>query len=550
MPDESQPDSVSNDEPKPTIVDSQSGTLATPTSVPGSPSISATQTPYSVSRNLSSARVTNSSKNQTDMVREVQAKIAQADASIKSASKTNLIGDGLSHSGSISRKRIDPSQIGTPQLVSHSNPASLDAFQVIPSRSPTLSTNNNSGTSKIGSRFKKLRGTLRSKPSPLNDDSSTPSVNAKSPNSAQSVNYDPAKLATPGSPALRSAIEPASSKAMVPTPPASAGPTLKGFISRFRGKQRATEPSPVTQQKPTVQMSSAPLHTPVSTRQKDHKVPAEGGLKSPPPKRQSFQLNVLSPEPPAETQTSPSHAASPSTGSRQSVMIQQLFDAANNLGLDQNALNDLLVRSGSVSSRTPKLGRANSQTGRSSSRTGQRSGTPTVVEQSNSGDTAQVTLQPPSPVTTRSSQGTPEPNATSSVVFRPPEAMRRAREQRGDRATSAVVRRTIILPENIKVTGTDVQNVSQRSNSRTRRRSSVNSGSLKDRAPTPPPPRSPVGSRFSSDSFPPVPSMPSSLSPEAYLSIPRINAEKPTSAYDPSMWVFQVETSLGIDFLF
>jgi serine/arginine repetitive matrix protein 2 len=405
----------------------------------------------------------------------------------------------------------------------------MDAFQVIPSRSPTLSANNNSGTSKIGSRFKKLRGTLRSKSSPLNDEISTSSVNAKSPNTVQSVNYDSTKLAAPGSPALKSALEPASSKVTVPSPPASAGPTLKGFISRFRGKQRASEPLSATQKKPTTHPSSAPLHTPVSIRHKDQKAPAEDESKSPP------QLKALSPEPPVETSSTPSHAASPSTGSRQSVMIQQLFDAANNLGLDQNALTDLLNRSGSVTSRTPKLGRINSQTGRSSSRTGQRSETPTALEQSYSGDTAQLTLQPPSPATARSAQGTPEPNATNPVVFRPPEVMRRAREQRGDRAASAVVRRTIILPEHIKVTGTDDQSVPQRSNSRNRRRSSVNSNSLRDRAPTPPPPRSPVGSRFSSDSFPPVPSMPSSLSPEAYLSIPRVGAEKLTSAYDPSM---------------
>lgn len=533
MPNGSEQEFVSSDESNPTAINSQSEAHAapTPTPAPDSPSASATQSPYSVSRNPSSAHVTNSPKNQADIVREVQAKIAQADASIKSASKTNLPGDGLSPSGSISRKRIDPSLIGTPQLVSHSNPASLDALQMIPSRSPTLSTNNNSGTSRIGSRFKKLRGTLRSKPSPLTEDlsSSTSNINAKALKSAQSVNYDPAKLAPPGDIALRSATEPVSSKVMVPTPPASAGPTLKGFISRFRGKQRATEPSPISQQRPTTQTSSAPLHAPVLPQV--HKAPAEDVLKSPPTKRRSFQLNVPPSEPPTETLLNSSHAASPSTGSRQSVMIQQLFDAANNLGLDQNALNDLLVRSGSVSQRTPKLGRTNSQTARSSSRTGERSGTPTVIEQSSSGDTAQASLS----TISQPSQTTPEPNATNPVVFRPPEGMRRAREQRGDRAASAIVRRTIILPENIKVAVTDIQNVSQRPNSRQRRRGSVNSGSLKDRAPTPPPPRSPGSSRFSSDSFPPVPSMPSSLSPEAYLSIPRINAEKPTSAHDHSM---------------
>jgi hypothetical protein len=257
---------------------------------------------------------------------------------------------------------------------------------------------------------------------------------------------------------------------------------------------------------------------------------AETGHSPPILKPESVGQNLAST--PVESSPSPTHAASPSSSSRHSVMIQQLFDAATNLGLDENALNDLLMRSGSISSRPTKSARANSQATRSGSRLSQRGETPVVLEQSNPGDTSQITVQPPSPTTSRPSQSTPDPAATKPLVFRPPEQARRARDNRGDRAASTVVRRTIILPENIKGIKPDVQTTLQRANSGKHRRGSVNSGSLKDRAPTPPPPRSPVGSRFSSDGSPPVPSLPHSFNPDLYSTAPR---PAMNSIYDSSM---------------
>ncbi|KAF9452258.1 hypothetical protein P691DRAFT_247870 [Macrolepiota fuliginosa MF-IS2] len=516
------------------------GSQITPTTThPSTPSI--THSPYQLSRNSSSARVT--PKNEVDLVQEVQARVAYATASLKGTK------DGLTHAGSISRKRIDTSQIGTPQLVSHSNPANLETMQTIPSRSPSLSTNNNSSPSKIGSRFKKLRGTLRAKnPSPLTEElaSSASGIDVKFPTSSQAANYDPARFRAPGSPALGSATEPGRSKVAVPSPPASAGPGLKGFISRFRGKPRASEPPPAADKQVSPQpLGRAPPLLPLSPRQQDSlnaRTPTnDAGFTSPAPKPDKVHQDTtpLTPtvEPSPAPTPAPTHDASPSFGSRQSVMIQQLFDAANNLGLDQNALNDLLVRSGSVTTRTTKLAKTNSQAVRSNSRSGQRSETPTILEQSNSGDTSQLTIQPPSPATSRPTQSTPEPGSTKPLVFRPPpDNGRKARENRGDRAASTIVRRTIIIPDNAKAPTTDPQNAPQRANSVKRnRRGSINSGSLKDRAPTPPPPRSPVGQRFSDDGSPPVPSLPQSLASDVYLTAPRANMEKSTSTYDSSM---------------
>lgn len=495
--------------------------------------------PHQLSRTPSS-QTPMSPRNQADLLQEYQAKIAQANATMKSASRTNL-NAGLTHSPSV-RKRIDASQISSPQLLSHSNPASLDALHTIPSRSPTLTTNNSS-TSKIGSRFKKLRGTLRVKhPSPLNDEAMSPSssssptpTHVKTPLSSQAANYDPAKFKTPGAPALASATELGRSKVSLPSPPASAGPGLRGFISRFRGKQRATEPPPVLDKRLSPQLSAHPPPlSPLIPRQQETlnvRTPtaAETGFNPSSMRPELAHWGSDSPPTPAET-SPPAHAASPSTGSRQSVMLQQLFDAASNLGLDQEALNDLLARSGSMTSKPTRLARGNSQA-RSNVQQGQRVEAPAVLEQSSSEDTSQLTIQPPSPTNPRSSQSPPDLGATRPLVLRPPEQTRRARENRGDRAASTVVRRTIILPDNYKGVKADTQSL-HRANSAKRRRSSVNSGSLKDRAPTPPPPRSPVNQRFTDDASPPVPSLPHSLSPDSYSGRPNMN-----SMYDSSMYV-------------
>lgn len=529
------------------------------------PSTTSSTTSSTQSRQLShSVPGPMSPRDQTHLLQEYQVKIAQANATMKSASRTNLPGEGLSHSPSLSRKRIDASRISSPQLVAHSNPASLEALQTIPSRSPTLSTNN-SGTSKIGSRFKKLRGTLRAKaPSSLTEEVTAPSsasssspvpTHVKSPVSSQTVNYDPAKLRAPGAPALASATEPGRSKVSLPSPPASAGPGLRGFISRFRGKQRATEPPSTSDKRLSPQLSAHPPSlSPLTPRHQGipnvhNPTLPETGLNPPPVKPENPRQGPGSPPAPAESTPPSTHVISPSSGSRQSVMIQQLFDAANNLGLDKDALSDLLERSGSISSRPTRLARANSQT-RSTSRQGQRNEAIVALEQSNSGDTSQLTIQPPSPTNSPPSQSTPDPGATRPLTFRPPEQARRARENHGDRAASTVVRRTIILPENFKAIKADSQSL-QRANSGKRRRSSVNSGSLKDRAPTPPPPRSPVGQRFTDGGSPPVPSLPHTLNSDAYLVAP---ATRPNmnSMYDSSIYEMyanegRMPATVGVD---
>lgn len=517
--------------------ESQNATaLATPSSA------NSAQSPLELSQNVPSAHVPMSpkNKNEAEFLREFQAKIAQADATIKNTSRTNLPGEGLSHSPSVSRKRINTSKISSPQLLSHSNPASLETIQTIPSRSPTLSTSN-PGNFSIGSRFKKFRGTLRAKntlpfknelPSPSSAAPSSPTPpSVKTPSSSWTANDDHTKFGTPEAPVLANMTETGRFKASFPSSPALGGPGLKNFISRFRGKQRTAESSPALSKQLSSRLPAQP--PPLIPRHQDTMnartpIATEPGL-IPSLKLENAPVSSLAP---VELSSS-AHTASPSTGSRQSVMIQQLFDAASNLGLDQNALSDLLMHSGSITSRSTRLAKANTPKSRSVSRQGHRNEVPAALEQSNSGDTSQLTIQPPDPTGSRPSQPTPDSGSTRSLIFRPLEQARRARENRGDRAASTVVRRTIVLPDSVKGIKTDAQSL-HRANSGKRRRGSMNSGSLKDRAPTPPPPRSPVCQIFSNDGSPPVPMLPHSLNSDVYLNLP---ATRPNmnSVYGPSM---------------
>lgn len=535
-------DPVENDSSATMLTDMQTeyqGATALPT-----PSFAKnTQSPLQSSQNISSVHMPMSpkDKNEADFLREFQEKIAQADATIKSASRTNLPVEGLSRSPSIPWKRIDTSKISSPQLLSHSNPASLETLQTIPSRSPTLSTSS-PGNFSIGSRFKKFRGTLRAKNTlPFNNEASalsfvspsspTPSGVKTSP-SLRTEHDDSARFRTPEATVLTSTGT-GRSKASFPSSPTLASPGLKSFISRFRGKQRTVESSPISGKQLSSQLTTHPpplipryqdtlnLRTPTTTE------PALGA----PVKPESAPVPSLVP---IDLSSSPIHVASPSTGSHQSVMIQQLFDAANNLGLDQNALNDLLMRSGSITSRPTRLARTNTQKSRPASRQGQRDDVSAALGQSDSGDTSQLTIQALYPPNSRPSQPTPDQGSTRSLVVRPLEQMRRAQENRGDRAASTVIRRTIVLPDSIKGTKTDGQSL-HRANSGKRRRGSVNSSSLRDRAPTPPPPpRSPIYQRFSNDGSPPVPVLPHSLNTDAYFTSPVVRPNM-NSMYDSSM---------------
>lgn len=133
------------------------------------------------------------------------------------------------------RKKISPSQISSPKLLSAST-----SVDTIPLPSPHQTYN--ASTTKIGSRFKKLRGTLRAKTHVPADEVTPYPLGLRTPPSSQTATYNPASFAPGGPQAVTSAMElsrPRISPPVVPSPPASAGPGKRGFMSLFRKQRHA-----------------------------------------------------------------------------------------------------------------------------------------------------------------------------------------------------------------------------------------------------------------------------------------------------------------------
>lgn len=443
-----------------------------------------------------------------DLVREVQQKAEAAMLALRKAPQTPEQRLERSAQGSISRRRISPSQISEPRLVSAST-----SVDTIPVRSPARSS---PGTSKIGSRFRKLRGTLRAKnPPPIGDDPSE----ADSPRPSQDIAYDASKLKSTSGPA--SATENGRTKASVTSPPASAGPGLKGFMARFRSKKGADNASPDRREAPRMSPSVISLAASQVERstvsyvaRNDSAVPSS-----------SSSLQQTLDHPPV----TPSHRENVDPNK---AALRQLFEAASDLGLDQGALNALLARAPSLSKAQDKPARA-----------------PTVeVSESDN----EATLQD-EPIPTEAPEDEPVPPQSlpnsdflphlergdvNGISTRKSGDTRRPLDRLVNN-TNIVVRRTIIYPSEFRNTPSPMDvNSLVKKNSRRRRGSvaSASSRSIQDRVPTPPPPKSPTSKSFSNSPSPPVPQIPRSLlsSPEPKMphSPTQHSFEKSNSAYD------------------
>lgn len=515
--------------------------ISSPSKEPRSAASASSQ--FMLNRNPSTPRIPQTPQEEADLTREVQEKTNAAMLALKKPrSNSNLAVDAPP--GSVPRKRISPNQISTPHLISAST-----SVDTIPLRPPSLSSAGH-GPSKIGSRFKKLRGTLRAKNTMPTGEEVTPfPLDPTSPPASQTAYYDPARLRVPGGPGAASATETGRFKVPIPSPPASAGPGLKGFMARFRAKPRMPEtltevdssrsspqPSPTT----SVQSPQGQSHFP----QPQYQPPApasESGYSTSTPRAQAPQL------PPMRSGPQGMHANSPSDASDS---LQQLFTAASNLGLDQGALNDLLARSHSTSSRSTDwtlLTRNNSssmssrpatheeQHSESPRSTAPPNERPSMDQSSRNEDTVR---RPPSTdpnrTLTRDDQGT----IRKRSVRKPADQSRRPREGQSDNAQSAVLRRTIIFPSE-KGSTIDLNALMRKSTIQRRRASASSvSKSVHERVPTPPPPKPPTGKRFSNDGSPPVPHLPMSLAAhqDPYLNVQSASAggpiEKSSSTYD------------------
>ncbi|KAG5647136.1 hypothetical protein DXG03_001091 [Asterophora parasitica] len=495
--------------------------------------------PYQLSRNPSVPRIPQTPQEEAQLAREVQERINAATELLKPSNG----GHSPDPNATISRKRISPSQISTPRLVSASTTV-VDTIPIVKAPSPASSANS-SAPSKIGSRFKKLRGTLRAKNPPILSGEELPAapasgVDPHSPSGAQMATYDPAKLRVPGPHATSSATE-TRFKVAAASPPASAGPGLKGFMARFRGKQRHTidasaesdrRRSPHDSIQPTPQPTSpAPVAPPSPLGRKP--VPDVSRPETP------YEQAEAPSSPPTQSPYVDSSLTPKPTESSDVLALKQFFEAANRIGIDQGELNALLARSGSTSSKAADW----SALTRSSSTVRPEAGNPadpsrltpsrgrTSLDEPNS-----RALTPDSKVLDRgngrpSIDATRDKSVSRQASRKQADHTRRPREGKGGEQT-AVVRKTIIIPDKAMTFEELKLEMEKTMPGHRASITSTSSRSIHERAPTPPPPRSPTGKRFSRGP-PPVPDLPSVFGNS--LNVPSTAAgplEKSNSTYD------------------
>jgi len=445
------------------------------------------------------------------LAQEVQQRMDAATLALKSPSKdSNDPYATLSRNGTINKKRINPNQISNPRLVSAST--SIDA---VPVRTPSLSS---SGPSKIGSRFKKLAGNLRAKNNPSTEDE-TIRYTSPSPLPAQVAHYDSTQLKVAGVAIPSSATE-ARFKVPVPSPPASAGPGLRGFMARLRGKPRVPDNSSQSDLRNTLLSRNSPIPAIQLTRQVDSPLVRVPRPKSP----DTSYVPTTSP------QSSPSpESSSPADGDD---TLKQFIEAGNKMGIDQGELKAFLARKGSTSSKHLLTQTVSGVAGNTVTPVDNLRSAPLSPGSVDEQNLRAVTPEPQTtvrstpnyqtsrdrPASRQHSRGLPEP------IRRPP------REGQFDRVPGAIIRRTIIFPDS-KMTAEELAALMGKNPSGRQRGSitSTSSRSIHDRAPTPPPPRSPTFKRFSNGPAPPVPTLPSNLG----LAVPADGAvERSNSTYD------------------
>ncbi|KAL4076962.1 hypothetical protein V8B97DRAFT_2079028 [Scleroderma yunnanense] len=457
---------------------------------------------------------------QSELAKEVQRRVDAATALMHSGQKFT---DANASSVSVTRKKISPSQISTPVLVSA--PPSVETIplpsSVVPSPSnPTPSLG-------LTQRMRRLRNTLRVKPTVSSVDETTtfttdqqlqpqPQSQTNSSGLSRRPTLPLPRFGTNGSADLVKLKQPSTNT------PASTTPGLKGLMARFR-KPRAPEnngdshSSGHSRTSPTTSSPTTSSHRGNSA--------ATGSTNS------GVSTSV-------EGTTRPSPVTAALTSEVDSAAVKQLFEAASNLGLDQAALNDLLARSTSIS-RAAGWGLSAG----ASAAAGNKSLMPPM---SNNGNN--VDRNRPTTPDERKNDVSSTVNGVDSTIMRRP-SMRKptsptptpTMQPSQTPENSAVVRRTFIFPSEFRASKVDLSQPSRKQPSKRHRRtgsttSAQSTRSVHDRAPTPPPPKSNGARRLSTDRSPPVPSMATSITAqaEALLRGPTRHAaqEKSNSAYE------------------
>ncbi|KIK97405.1 hypothetical protein PAXRUDRAFT_226911 [Paxillus rubicundulus Ve08.2h10] len=459
---------------------------------------------------------------QIELAREVQRKADAATAALMRSPSGKRFVDVNASTISVARKKIDTSQISEPRLLSA--PTSVDTIPLPqPTSPPAVSPQVSLG---LTGRMRRFRNTLRVKPTVPAAEEITPFPINLQPQTAtlsQGLNRRPTLplgIFGPGS-----STDLGKLKAPTSSPPSSA-PGLKGLMARFRKPRTADH---VGDSHSSVHSRTSP--TTSSPTASSHHGHVRGNVTSPTPPATTTPPSV-------EASTRPSVDASGTfTNEVESAAVRQLFEAASKIGLDQVALNDLLSRSTSIS-------RAGGWMSGASSVIGNRSPTPatqqpTVLDRIPPATLSDGRLNDDDPVS-----GSDDRTVRKLTVRKQGEG-RQTRQNRQVHENSAVIRRTLIFPSELRASKTDLSQVTRKASTRRHRRSGSTTSaqsvrSVHDRAPTPPPPKSNGSRRFSTDRSPPVPIVTTSIAAqaEALLRAPpsNVTAEKSNSAYE-SLWV-------------
>ncbi|KZT28525.1 hypothetical protein NEOLEDRAFT_1145744 [Neolentinus lepideus HHB14362 ss-1] len=471
----------------------------------------------------------------TELAKDVQRRAEEATAALRKIPSNSKLRE--------SRKPINRSQISSPHLVLAST--SVDTIP-LPNASPTLAPAQMASSSKIGQRIRKIRGTFRHRPPALNGEEITPFPLDLRPNQSSSPSRD--DHVVEGLPSIQpplSAMEPTNPTFSVTSPPASA-PGFKGLISRWRKPRNADMTTEQERLVPVASPSAAASSVTLSPSDRTFLSQTQSApafntkfpLASPTDSRTPTpRVNPSTPK--EQSNLSVSGASMPNQADEKA--LQQLFDAAEDLGLNPEDVSDLLVRSSSTSSR-PLGSRLTRNTSNARSIRSQKPFT---------WDRARSPLQSDGRPSLDSYFARPSENIARKLSLRSRAESRaetqdnetsRHIEAEDDARTNAIVRRTIIMPSDTRASTFDLSFLTRKSSKRRRPASTTSAQSnrsVHDRAPTPPPPKSPTSRRFSEDASPPVPQLPMTLSAvasENSLQVPGSASagqmEKSSSAYD------------------
>ncbi|KAL5511529.1 hypothetical protein ACEPAH_4746 [Sanghuangporus vaninii] len=462
-----------------------------------------------------------------DLIRQVQERTEAAMAQLRRSPQQGRFPTSSPH---IAKKKINLQDISGPLLVQSST--SIDKIPTIPT-SPLNPAHNESQRSVKMSFSRRLRNTLRSKNVHPNGEEVTPWALDNTSSSFTSSPQVGNRSLTP-SKASTTDLN-AHSKPSNVSPPASAGPNLKSFMSRFRKRGQPTSPmehehknnssSAISSNTPSLSVSAngrrsfqlAPSSVPLLSRSGSvsHAF-ARDGPTAPSLSRQ-----------PTETPTITASSSSPAPSPPEPAVLKQFFEAAQNLGLDQSTLDEILARAQPPTRRdfeTTVTGNRGDLSAEEPSGRPARPYSPVIPE---------VFIERPIADLSRSTSAR---QLAGSPL--PPAAPRRVREiaDAHGNARSTVLRRTLILPSTNGST-TDLASLSRKPTTKSYKRASnvsvQSNRSVHERIPTPPPSKA---KRQSIEPSPPVPSLPSplSLSNSGRFSSSRLTPETPVekSPYD------------------